>query len=262
MGRFAAQRAACKLWSVVLACLVLIMIAGRPGAGVLLWALTPVGLLMLADAFYLSQSRHLATLVAKGTFTARDVLTREALPSSLMTDVRQLGTLVSLSVLPFYLALAGVVLTLGHLVLTPSPRPAALALGLGSSSQQASPLVSFGKPPVPVPIRNGRPSESPLPSTSSVTQASIQSAGIAAASRLSPPIGQPSSPFPPGYTRPGTPPNPAQNGLRPGQTKPLPPTNLAPGLASPTGTSQRHPGTESAPPSVIPGKSAPAGTGD
>ena len=123
LQRLAAQSASCKLWSIILTSLVLVMAAGRAGAEVLLWAAAPSLLLALADAAYCVKTRRIATLAAKETVRAEDLFRMQSGSSGFSTSIQSLSGLASFSVWPFYTALTTMVIVLGQTVLVPHNPP-------------------------------------------------------------------------------------------------------------------------------------------
>lgn len=114
--------AACKLWSIVLTSLVLIMAAGRVGAEVLVWAAAPILLLALADAVYKVQATRIADLAAKETIRAEELFRIQAGNAGFAVSIQKLSGLASFSVWPFYGALSMMLLVMVHTVLQPQSK--------------------------------------------------------------------------------------------------------------------------------------------
>jgi hypothetical protein len=122
--RLGAQSASCKLWSI---CIGMFALAGCFLAGTaFLWLLTPAFMLALADAGYAAQAASLCR-------NAHRILSGSGKDSEKFSQLMQLQSsawgfqgalnglmgLASFTVWPFYLALAGVVMTVGLVVVGP-----------------------------------------------------------------------------------------------------------------------------------------------
>ena len=119
LQRLAAQSASCKLLSIVLTSLVLVMAAGRVGAEALVWAASPSLLLALADAAYKVLANRIAALAAKETVRAEDLFRIQSGNVGFGVAIQSLSGLTSFSVWPFYTTLTTIVIVLGQTVLVP-----------------------------------------------------------------------------------------------------------------------------------------------
>lgn len=205
LQRLGSQSAACKLWSVILSSVVLVMAAGRTGAEVLVWAAAPAVLLALADAAYTSQGQRIAALIERETVCPSEIVRTQISGSGFAGAFQSLAGLGSFSVWPFYVGLAGLVITLGHTVLVPqNNRQQAPPMGLPGAintpyaSNVPRPAYSIQQGPGSIPagavIRGGSPTVS---ATAPPAAPSLQFQPPPTADQLTvtrpniPPMGQP-----------------------------------------------------------------------
>ena len=149
--RLASQSATCKLWSVVLASVVLLFAAGRVGAEALLWAAAPVLLLALADAGYAARARSLSEAFLSPTKKGEDSLLAAFAP---VRAADALKGMAAVSVWPFYLGLVAIVGGLGMMVIVPKPKTPSLTAPVPPSAQFGQVMPQTGQPvlvPPPTP---------------------------------------------------------------------------------------------------------------
>lgn len=207
LQRLAGQSAACKIWGIVLSAAALLFVAGRPGGEPLLWAAAPIVLLALADAGYVGQSRRIAAYVArrepKELGNPKDMVHLLVQGNTFPEAFKSLGSVLSLSVWPFYLALASLVVGLGMTVLVPKNRPA--------------PILPTFPQTTPAYTQQNSPFPSPRPTNSPVTPARP----FPGPSSTNPALNTPAFPSPPKATT-GANTRPATVRPQPTGNKPLP----------------------------------------
>lgn len=168
LQRLASQSAACKLWSTALVTGVLAwMHSSRIGNDSMLWAASPVLVLLLADAAYATQAARLLAKLRQSKKPGVEDLLQAHAPLSGGHTLGGLAGLVSSSVWPFYFALACAFFIAGHEAarpaLPPPSAPGSSSLNrLGSANPGAlrpagptAPLKSAPIPGQPRPLPNG-----------------------------------------------------------------------------------------------------------
>ena len=127
LQRLASQSAACKLWSTALVTGVLAwMHSSRIGNDSMLWAASPVLVLLLADAAYATQAARLLAKLRQSKKPGVEDLLQAHAPLSGGHTLGGLAGLVSSSVWPFYFALACAFFIAGHEAARPAlPPPSA-----------------------------------------------------------------------------------------------------------------------------------------
>lgn len=154
LQRLADRSAACKIWSIVLVTIVLLFAIGRAGGEYLLWAAAPTGLLAFADAAYLAKARRIASFVNQSNdhefLNLKQLIHFQSPEEGVTTSLKSMMAIFPLSVLPFYLCLAGLVAGIGLTVLGSKPKDTPVSQG---TSQQTSPNAYY--PAKAAPTANG-----------------------------------------------------------------------------------------------------------
>jgi len=245
LQRLAGQSAVCKIWGIVLSATALLFAAGRAGGEPLLWAAAPVILLALADAGYVGQSRRIAAYVArrepKELGNTKDVVHLLVEGSTFPEAFKSLASVLSLSVWPFYLSLAGLVAGLGMTVLVPRNKPTPVL----PTFPQATPAYTQQNSPFP----NPRPANTPV----------TPARPFPGPSSTNPPLTTPAFPSPPkpitgANTRPASVrPQPTGNKQLPGPTgftAPKPPPGVGTPLPTAASDSSNSPASTNTQPSA------------
>lgn len=270
LQRLAGQSAACKIWGAVLSATALLFAAGRAGGEPLLWAATPVILLALADAGYVGQSRRIAAYVArrepKELGNTKDIVHLLVQGSAFPEAFKSLASVLSLSVWPFYLSLAGLVAGLGMTVLVPKNKPAPVLPSFPQTTpaytQQNSP---FPNPrPANTPVTPARPFPGPSSTNPAFNTPAFPSppkattgANTRPATVRPQPTGNKQLPGPTGFTAPKLPPG-TRTSAPAASSGTNSPTTTNPQPSSPSPVTQPQPSPSPAPPAPAPSSPLPA----
>ncbi len=257
MQRLARQSATCKLTSAVLSGAAMLFASGRVGGEGILWVAAPALALALADAGYTSKIRRLGEAAAQydGARPPKlsELIQNEAGVGGMREATGLLKGLISASVWPYYLTLAGVVVGLG-LTVVPPKLPASYPIAPGGMPLASGQIQTLNQPSMSFPPAAPRPpfagsQGSPFPSSSSPGAASAPG-GAPNANRISnrfPVAGAPGTGATgPGATTPGLPRPPALGASGVNGGKPPFPLPAGAGAARP-GTAPAATGTSTGP---------------